>query len=129
MRGKLAFFWASLAYCTELFAAPGWHYFLLSVPSSDLPYILIDVQSSCPDRELLLGDSSLSPTASFNITSGLWETTAQYYELEGWVLAQSSHFLSFLALETNLYVLLSTAGVYLESTDCSHSAVVTYHGN
>jgi hypothetical protein len=96
MKWKWVLWWASLAYCTELFTAPGWHYFALAVPSSELSYILIEVQSSCPDRELLLADFSSSPTVSVDNATGLWDISSPYYEIEGWAIAKSHHFLSFL---------------------------------
>lgn len=94
--------WAVLAFCAELFGGSGWHYFPLSAPSSELPYILIQVESSCADRELLLADFSPSPIVSFNNSTNLWDIASDYYEVEGWALAKSSHFLSFFAPQSPL---------------------------
>lgn len=82
-------FWA-----LELGLTTGWHFVPLAAPSTGLSNVLVEVRSSCVDRELLVADTASEPSARYDDSTGLWEMTTAYYETEGWAWPKVAHFLS-----------------------------------
>lgn len=117
------FFFACSA--LELPSTAGWHYVPLSPAALEATYVLVTVESSCCDRELLLADSAVEPRAELNNETGLWEITSPVYELQGWKWPAKTHYLSLFPPLNSL----TTLGIYLETSNCSHFLSQTPHSN